>query len=78
MNIPVLTPAVPSRGDMLAEAIASVRAQILAPTAHLVGMDPARIARCGRALRVRRRGDVDISVRRREPLVQAGPCPIQS
>jgi hypothetical protein len=43
MNIAVLTPALPSRGDMLVEAIASVRAQTLAPTAHLVGIDHARI-----------------------------------
>jgi GT2 family glycosyltransferase len=38
-RIAVLTPSLPERGDMLAEAVASVRAQTLPPVAHLVGVD---------------------------------------
>lgn len=42
MRIAVLTPAIPERGQMLAEAIASVAAQTRAPDLHLVLVDHER------------------------------------
>lgn len=43
MEVTVITPAIPERANLLAEAIASVARQTLAPAAHLVGVDFARI-----------------------------------
>jgi hypothetical protein len=45
----------PERADMLAEAVASVRAQTLAPAIHLVGIDHARRG-IGRTLNALARG----------------------
>ena len=42
-SIAVLTPTLPSRGEMLAEAIASVNAQTVQPVAHLIGVDHEEI-----------------------------------
>lgn len=41
--ITVLTASIVERGDMLAEACASVRAQTLRPDAHLISVDVARV-----------------------------------
>lgn len=43
MRIAVITPSLPTRGAMLAEAVESVRAQTLQPVAHLVGVDYERV-----------------------------------
>lgn len=43
MKIAVVTVALPERAAMLAENIASVSAQTLAPHAHLIGIDHARV-----------------------------------
>jgi GT2 family glycosyltransferase len=42
-DIAVLTPTLPRRTEMLAEAIASVEAQTLKPAAHLIGVDHAGV-----------------------------------
>jgi GT2 family glycosyltransferase len=39
MRVAVLTPSLPERGDLLAEAVESVRAQSLAPAVHAIGID---------------------------------------
>ena len=39
MRIAVLTPSLPDRSEMLAEAVESVRAQSLRPCVHMVGVD---------------------------------------
>lgn len=41
MDVTVITPTVPERSAMLAEAVASVNAQTLAPVEHLIGVDHA-------------------------------------
>lgn len=43
MRIAVVTPALPTRGGMLAECVASVAAQTLAPVEHLIGVDHERV-----------------------------------
>jgi hypothetical protein len=43
MRIAVLTPSLPDRGEMLGEAIASVRAQSLRPSVHAIGIDYADV-----------------------------------
>jgi hypothetical protein len=43
MTIGVLTPSVPGRDDLLAEAMASVQAQTVKPTIHVVGIDYERV-----------------------------------
>ena len=42
VDVTVVTPSVPGRGVLLAEACASVAGQTAAPRAHLVGIDHAR------------------------------------
>lgn len=42
-DITVVTPSLPERGDMLAEAIASVQAQTLPAAAHLIAVDHQRL-----------------------------------
>jgi GT2 family glycosyltransferase len=42
VDVTVITPTLPERGAMLAEAIASVAAQTVQPVAHLIGVDNAR------------------------------------
>lgn len=42
-SIAVLTPSLPGRADLLLEAMASVHAQTLAPTSHIVGIDYDRV-----------------------------------
>lgn len=39
MRIAVLTPSLPDRGELLAEAVASVRAQTHRPTVHAIAVD---------------------------------------
>ena len=39
MRIAVLTPSLPERGELLAEAAASVRAQTLKPAVHAIAVD---------------------------------------
>jgi GT2 family glycosyltransferase len=41
-SVTVITASLPTRGQMLAECVASVAAQTVAPAAHLVGVDHAR------------------------------------
>lgn len=43
ISVAVLTPSLPERAPMLTEAVASVNAQTLRPSAHLVGIDHSRI-----------------------------------
>jgi glycosyltransferase involved in cell wall biosynthesis len=43
VNISVITPSLPTRPDMLAKCIASVKAQTLKPIEHLIGIDYARV-----------------------------------
>lgn len=43
MGVSVITCAIPERLDLLAEAMAAVRAQTYQPAAHLIGIDYARI-----------------------------------
>lgn len=43
MSVSVLTASLPERGEMLAEAVASVRAQTYVPEAHLIGVDHHRL-----------------------------------
>jgi hypothetical protein len=43
VSIAVLTPSLPEREDMLAEAIGSVQAQTTKPSAHLIGIDYSRV-----------------------------------
>ena len=43
MTIAVVTPALPSRGVMLAECVASIAAQTLPPVVHLVGIDHEKV-----------------------------------
>lgn len=42
MNVSILTATLPERADMLAEAVASVQAQTLAPVEHLIAVDHHR------------------------------------
>jgi glycosyl transferase family 2 len=42
-SITVLTPSLPGRSELLAEAMASVQAQSTTPTSHVVGIDYDRI-----------------------------------
>ena len=42
MTVTVLTASIPERADKLAEAAASVSAQVVRPQAHLIGVDHAR------------------------------------
>jgi hypothetical protein len=49
VSIAVLTPSLPGRADMLAEAMASVQAQTLTPVSHVVGIDYERVG-IGRTL----------------------------
>jgi hypothetical protein len=39
VDVTVITPSLPSRGDLLAEAMATVAWQTAPPTAHMVGVD---------------------------------------
>jgi glycosyltransferase involved in cell wall biosynthesis len=41
-DVTVITASLPTRGRMLAECVASVAAQTVAPAAHLIGVDYAR------------------------------------
>lgn len=41
MEVTVITPSIPERGELLAEAIASVNDQTHPPVAHLIGIDVA-------------------------------------
>ena len=43
LSIAVLTPSLPGRADLLAEAMASVQAQSMTPTSHVVGIDYDRV-----------------------------------
>jgi Glycosyltransferase like family 2 len=43
VSIAVLTPSLPGRADLLAEAMASVHAQSRTPTSHVVGIDYDRV-----------------------------------
>jgi hypothetical protein len=43
LSIAVLTPSLPERAEMLVEAMASVRAQTLKPSIHVVGIDHDRV-----------------------------------
>jgi hypothetical protein len=43
LTIAVITPSLPERGEMLGEAVESVRAQTLQPSVHAVGIDYARV-----------------------------------
>jgi hypothetical protein len=43
VSIAVLTPSLPGRGDMLAEAMESVQAQTRHPSIHAIGIDHSRI-----------------------------------
>ncbi len=55
VTIGVLTPSLPGREDMLAEAMASVQAQTVKPTIHVIGIDHARVG-IGRMLNQLARG----------------------
>ena len=59
VRVAVLTPTLPSRPELLAEAVASVNAQSLRPVAHLIGVDHEEMGIGGTLNRLASSADAD-------------------